>query len=557
MSSRSQILLLLVIIGVALTARLVLAHYETEVGIDSVHYVLMGDNIAHGRAWDTWNTTGGRWILPPAFPLLIALFRFLGVGLEWSGHLASVFAGTLLLLPIYFLTKRLYGRDTAILAAWIAAFTPILVDYSVVILTECLFAALLLTMVIFVHRAFSEKGSSADSFWSGLFLGLAFLTKTLGIMFLPFLILGYLLSRKGQSLAPPFKQASLAFVGFLVLAVPYWVVLHAHTGQWVIDGKGVGQENRLYARNLEEEHIDPRYSGVLTPDGSDFLINSPQEEIIPAWATPGNLASNFTKKYLLKLVRIYQDYPFTPTYPNSVLLFYLFPAILLGLGLFSGNSSWKYRKSDRFLLFWLCPFIFGFPLVFIEVRYYIACVPFLIPFMAVGAMDLTKWINERFSKNPTAPSSLCTSRQMVIVALIFLILALPKLTYKITHWNDPFVSYNPRAVAAQWLSNNGYHPEKIMEYGHSVSFYSGAQSILFPAGNLDDLIRIAHKYNIDLLSLDEYYLHQGDRRPNLNFLLNSKTPPPPPLKLIYSDERYPGLHHYIYQIEDTQPQSSQ
>ena len=174
MTTRSQIILLLIVICLAFGARLALARFEAEVGIDSVHYVLMGDNIAHGRTWDTWNTTGGRWILPPLFPLLIALFRLLGAGLEWSGHLPSVAAGTLLLLPVYLLTKRLFGPTTAVAAAWVAAFLPILVDYSVVILTECLFAACALSMMVFIHRAFSEKGTGLDSLWSGYGLGSRF-----------------------------------------------------------------------------------------------------------------------------------------------------------------------------------------------------------------------------------------------------------------------------------------------------------------------------------------------------------------------------------------------
>ena len=99
--------------------------------------------------------------------------------------------------------------------------------------------------------------------------------------------------------------------------------------------------------------------------------------------------------------------------------------------------------------------------------------------------------------------------------------------------------------------DNGIHPAKIMEYGHSVSFYSGAQSILIPAGNLDDVLRIAHKYNVEILSLDEYYLHQGNRRPALNYLLSSNGPLPSELDRIYSDERYPGLHHYLYRIKST------
>ena len=541
-------LYLLLAILVALVVRLIVARLETEVGVDSVHYILMGDNIAHGRSWDTWNTTGGRWILPPLLPMLIALFRLMGASLEWSGHLAAVTAGTLLPVPIYFLTRRLYGETTALVAVILAGFTPILVDYSAVILTECLFAACALAMLIFAHRSFSEPGTAWDGFWAGVWAALALLTKTFGILLVPFLLLSYLFGKGGHSKVGPRKQVVMAAIGFLILAIPYWGALRQYTGRWVLDGKGIGQEARIYARDLTEEHIDPRYSGELTEDASDFAINAGPQESRPTEAIPGGIVYNYVKKYLQKLVRVYQDFPFTPAYPNNVLLLYLFPTLLLGLGLFTGRGSWRERPSDRFLLFWLCPFIFGLPLIFVEVRYFIPVIPLLIPFMALGAEKMGRWAQQRFARPEAASGGLSQSAALGIVVAVFILLALPKITFKLTNWDDPMVSYNPRKAAAEWLEANGYGGQRIMEYGHSVSFYSGGQSILIPQGDLSEVIRIARKYGADILSLDEFYCLRAHRRPELEFLFDTSQPSPPELERIYHDERHAGLHHVIYRI---------
>ena len=545
---RSELIVLIVAVLAGLLIRLFLARYETEVGVDSVHYILMGDNIAKGVGIDTWNTTGGRWILPPTFPLLVALFRLMGAGLEWSGHLASVTAGTALLLPIYFLTRRLFSVTTARTAVWIAVFTPILVDYSVVILTENLFAAFVLAMMIFSHRAYSSEGKLTDSFISGIFVSLAFLTKTFGIFLVPFLVLGYLFSKGGHSKASPIKQALIALIGFMILAVPYWSVLHNQSGDWVIDGKGLGQENRIFASNLTEEHLDPRYTGELTENGSDFAINVAPSGVQSEKTPIGPFLYNFSLKYLKKLIRIYQDFPFTPTYPNNVLLFYLFPVILLGLGIFTGPGRWKEHDSDRFLLYWLCPFVFCVPLIFIEVRYFIPVIPLLIPLMARGVEQVADWVLTRFLDTWKFLAKNQTGRIVTIILVIFALLAIPKLTYKITNWDNPLVSYNPRKVAAQWLLDYGYHPSRIMEYGHSVSFYSGAQSILIPQGDLDDVIRIARKYNADLLSLDEFFVLRSHHRPDIEFLFNMDIEPPPEVERIYMDDKHNELHHVIYRI---------
>lgn len=527
----------------AILVRLFVASMETEVGVDSVHYILMGDNIAHGRGFDTWNTTGGTWTLPPTFPILIALFIKLGANLEWAGHLASVFAGTTVLFPVYFQTKRLFGGLAATASATITIFTPILVDYSAVILTELLFASCVLYMILFALRAFSEKGTITDSLISGFFCGLGYLTKTFGIFTLPFLLAGFLFSRGGKSNLPPIKQTGISLLGFLILAVPYWIFLFNYYGEFVLDGKGIGQENRIWARNLNEEHRDPRYSGELTSDGSDFEINVYPHGEKPEWASTGWLISNFPKKYVQKLIRIYQDFPSTPTYPNNVLPLYLLPIILFGLGLFTGKERWKDFHARRFAVYWLCPFIFGLPIIFVEVRYYVPVVALLVPLMSLGAVVLSDWISNSFER--------IDSRQgFAIVMVLYMLIALPKIMYKYTHRDDPFVSYNPREVAAEWLTSNIDVPGNIMEYGHSVSFYAGAQSILIPDGDLNDVIRIARKYDAPLLSLDEFYLLRANRRPQLNYLFDTEIDPPDGLVRIYTDERYPGLKHVIYLIED-------
>jgi 4-amino-4-deoxy-L-arabinose transferase-like glycosyltransferase len=553
MTYRHQLVYLLIVLLLAACVRLLLVNYETEIGVDSVHYILEGNNIAHGTSIDTWNTTGGRWIVPPTLPFVVAIFRLLGFGLEWSGHLASLFAGVLLLIPVYLLAKRLYGQGPALISAWITAFTPILVDYSVIVATELIFAGCVIVMMIFTHRAISSKGSIWDSLWSGIWLGLSFLTRTLGIMLLPWLLISYMFSKSGHSKSRPAIHATLALLGFLILAVPYWIALKENTGRWVIDGRfGTYGSQILYSNNIDQEAVFERYTGELTPDHSDFLINTPSSVMKPPIMAPSETVLNIGKKYIQKLIRIYLDFPFTPTFPNGVQLFYLFPVFLLGLGIFTGPGKWSDRDSDRFMLFWLFPFVFILPLAFIEVRYFIPVIAILVPFMAVGADRIGSWITSAFPNSPWLNKN--SSRAITIVILAFVLLATPKITYKITHWDDPMISYNPRHVAADWLKswckkeNIDITKSRIMEYGHSVSFYSGAQSILIPDGDLADLIAIARKYNVEFLSLDEFQLIREHRRPAIEFLFDTSLPPPNQLERLYIDEKYPGLHHVLYRF---------
>ena len=396
MKSRSHIVLIFAILLLAVAVRLLLIRYETEIGVDSVLYILQGNNIAHG-GWDTWDTTGGRWIMPPLLPILVAIFRLMGVGLEWSGHLASMAAGVLLLIPVYILTKRLYGDRAAIAAAWIAAFTPILVDYSVIVSTELLFAACAITAMIFTHRAFSLKGTIWDVFWSGIWIGLGFLARSLGIILLPWLLISYLFGRSGPSRSRSIKRTIVALIGFVIIALPYWTALKQSTGKWVIDSRfGTYGGQELRSDSTDQEASYSRYTGELTPDRSDFLVNVPSLQNEYKTESPSAIVSEVAHRYIQMLMRIYLDFPFTPTFPNGVQLFYLFPVFLLGLGFFTGTGKWRDRDSDRFMVWWLAPFILILPLVFVVVRYYIPVVAMLMPFMAVGAVYLASWIRNAF-----------------------------------------------------------------------------------------------------------------------------------------------------------------
>ena len=88
MESRRVILLLLLILLLGLAVRLFMARYENDIGVDSYHYALMGKNILQGQ-WDTWDPNGGRWTLPPFFPLLVALFHIFISNIETAGRAAD------------------------------------------------------------------------------------------------------------------------------------------------------------------------------------------------------------------------------------------------------------------------------------------------------------------------------------------------------------------------------------------------------------------------------------------------------------------------------------
>lgn len=114
-----------VILALALAARLLFV---------SIAPVVYGDAVSY--SWVAWLTAHGEWRL--ADPFWHSLFDFwqallllTGIGQYPALVLASLLPGLLLIVPVYLLTRRLYGNTAALVAGLFIALHPRLVEYSV------------------------------------------------------------------------------------------------------------------------------------------------------------------------------------------------------------------------------------------------------------------------------------------------------------------------------------------------------------------------------------------------------------------------------------------
>jgi len=114
-----------VILALALAARLLFV---------SIAPVAYGDAVSY--SWVAWLTANGEWQL--ADPFWHSLFDFwqalilmTGIGQYPALVLASLLPGLLLIVPVYLLTRRLYGNAAALVAGLFIALHPRLVEYAV------------------------------------------------------------------------------------------------------------------------------------------------------------------------------------------------------------------------------------------------------------------------------------------------------------------------------------------------------------------------------------------------------------------------------------------
>jgi len=240
-----QILLLL--LGVTFALRLYAMLMAEGIANDSAAYGFMARYFLKGDFIKGLAIPGH-----PLYPLLMSLFSLDSTRVEMAGRLLSLFFGTITILPLFYLVKEAVGKKEAVFSALFYSFHPYLVTYSGMLLTEATYWGLLVLSVYFFWT-----GLRKEKVWrmmlSGVFLGLAYLTRPEGIGY----VLVYLIWAvvEGGFAKKWFKRS--IFIGVLILTVfifvlPYTIYIHQETGKWLISKKAVAVQSDLLKESPEE-----------------------------------------------------------------------------------------------------------------------------------------------------------------------------------------------------------------------------------------------------------------------------------------------------------------
>jgi hypothetical protein len=221
--------------------------HNPNMGSDSLRCLLPMHNFMAGKGYTLSGTAHVTY--PPGFGILAYLVFLVNRDIELSGMLVNL-ASYLLLPPLLYAgTKQIFGRPAGLLAAFCAAISPYYLKYSWVNFTDLPFAVFLLAS-FYLYLRLLEAGPGA---WRGSLLGLclayAYLVRPEGFQIAALGTAGLgllaLLAWRGHPWAPPSwprdKKVLLTpvWVGlaFLLLAGPYLLFLHEHTGRWTISTK--------------------------------------------------------------------------------------------------------------------------------------------------------------------------------------------------------------------------------------------------------------------------------------------------------------------------------
>lgn len=483
-------------------------------GSDSVTYIALARNLFTGRGYTEFGLP--HTVHHPFYPVTIGLVWQLTGDLLFSAQLIACLAGILVVIPVYKLAESLFGRRTGVLAGLAAAIFPILVYGSTESFSESLYTLLLISGLAAGWLTF-RSGGIFRPLLSGAFLGLAFLTHPLGVVFLP-LVAGFnLLAGRHRSWTRERLRASILIVlAFCLTALPFWLFLRSATGRWQLSGSSHYQDFGLrydQSRGVPESqvifsHMEELFQPDLRPSADPDYRPIGMAELI--FRHPGR----FIQIIRFNIEDGYGEAVKTARYlslsPRVFLALIGSGALLLTVVFIFSLIRPGRRGEVNYLALTFLP-LGVFLVLQVEHRYFYPFIPAaLIAFSAI--LERIWWWAE---KRPAL-------RRPLFFALMVYFLALATASGLLVYRKARKISvpYEYK-ILGTWMRQNvpGIEEERVMMFRLGVSYYAGCDWNVFYWGDLAGLKGYLRERSIRYLVVDSYKLHM--LHPELRFLLDA------------------------------------
>ena len=217
------------LIFIAIISFLVLFHRlgESTLGYDDVHYSQRAKELVNKKDWFYTNPTiGGQRSFDNKPPMLFWFLSLSGklFGFNnWSMRLFPSLFGFLCVLSTFYFVSKLYGYYIGLISSYVLLFTQQFIYYSRSATMETIFSFFFfLALINFWNGYYYEK--ARNFYFTGLFVGLAILTRQLSGLLIYVIIIVFLILVKDKKVL---KQKSF-YLGVLlsfIISLPWHVYM--------------------------------------------------------------------------------------------------------------------------------------------------------------------------------------------------------------------------------------------------------------------------------------------------------------------------------------------
>lgn len=527
----------------ALTIRLLSLHYYhfigVDGGVDGVGYAISGKNLLSGLGYSFQGHP--QVVNPPFYPILIGMSWLFTHNLEFSGQIVSVIAGSLLVIPVFYLAREMYTKKTGILAAVFIVICPPLIFGSTEVRVASLYTLLLSATVAIGWKALRSN----RVIWSalmGLMLALCYLTRAEAIMFLPIFLVLYLILFKlniglSSSIVKSIVLKSTVLIAvFALVSFPFWVFLHRHTGKWTLSARSpytfIGYYGGDWEKVSFELASDVEAAQLKWQEEGGLLkfVVSNRHKLLARWGH--NMVSIWSgedkQAELLEMPRW--------VLRGGLILLALF----LSFGFIKFIQARHIATKHIYLLIIAASSLVYFFFA-VDWRYFFPYIPFPLIGLALITSRVQDW-----GKRTSACGHRAFAKIVVYLPVGLLVLGMSSYSAVLIGRKLGYAPYEYK-IMGQWMKENISDIEKktVMSRKVGVAFYAGARHEPLYYGEYPGLIKYAKSRKVGYLVIDQWTIPKT--RPQFAFLLEEDKKHPG-LQLVHL-MRYEDRKTILYQIE--------
>lgn len=517
-----------------------LAQPQRMVWGDEPFYLWLGRNWLTGQGYSFTGYSDVHHT--PLYPLLSGVFYLLtrnlatsdASAMELASNICYLLFGILLVIPIYFLTKEMYGRRAAVVSAALVAIYPAISTAPLFwgTLTEPPYYFFVYTGLFMVLLAMRRERRWVFLL-AGMCFGLAYLTRPEAVAYVA---IGAAIIALVRLFEKRFLQRAtwisllIYAAGFLLFFLPYVYYVYRVTGAWMVSEKagvtfvtciGLSESNTV-AFDQATWGLDSTGLEVFFFSLESYHVN--MLDVIRAYpAEFVQLVLRNVRRFIGGLLSL------------ELFSYYLLP--FMGVAFF--KAAWDKRrvKGELLLLASLTP-VLVFLLFFIQDRYIATLLPTLVIWLGLGACELGIWLRDTVA-NLLEPRVLGRLWRGVLTALpaVMLILLLMVLQPRVISQYTSTGSFRPDHKAiGLWLKDNIPADSVVMSRYPAIAFYADSRWEPTPNASVPQMLQYAQANGVDYFVLDE--LEAQELRPQFQSLVNGEDLPAE-LQMIHVDDN-PG-----------------
>lgn len=221
-------LALLLLVSILLSIYLFFRTYVISLD-GAFQYIPMVKDFASGFFKEGFQKTGQQ----PLYPLLISGVSYGVKDFELAGKLVSSFFGILIILPVYYLGKRVFGQQVAFISVLLLIIHPHIRRFSADVLKESTYLFFLASAIWFAWKTIQGEKKYLYLFIP-LFSTLAYLVRPDGIEVFLIVFFYVLFVKKFSASKEKWAIILFLFLSSTLLFLPYLIHLRESTGIWTL-----------------------------------------------------------------------------------------------------------------------------------------------------------------------------------------------------------------------------------------------------------------------------------------------------------------------------------